>query len=518
MYKCKNCGGDLVLNIANQQLKCPFCDSVFPVSDYEDAGEIAKKETYEATIYTCSQCGAEIMTTDSTAVTFCSYCGTEANLQGRLSKEKKPKYIIPFKKTKEQCKSIYSLNAKKEPYAPKEFTDPEFLEKFRGIYIPYWELNVGFDKDPELKVTERYTSGSYDYTDEYSATPKLRGIKIPVPQDASASFDDEMSAEIAPFNKEDMVSFNPAYMAGFFADTADVDASVYEEKALAIAEDHIVKNVTSNFRSGATVSLPSGLEARSKIFGSRIVESHLNLFPVWFLTWRKGDRLAYGIINGDTGKLSAEVPIDIRQFFTVSAVIGVILFIISSITSVLFLPATVLMISSVASLIVHYMYRQEVISIADRENHVNDLGSLDADALRKAKDTIKEKGVRKKSRFSTTSLVVAVIVILGLMFLFDAAAVRAVIICFITSLKSAADVKEGSIRLLSLLPLLAELIAFVVAFMTPVQDWIYYAGSILALIVSGIVCVNMIRQYNLLTTRPIPEFHNREGGSKDVGR
>ena len=168
MYKCKNCGGDLVLNIAMQQLKCPFCDSVFPVSEYENAKEVKEQETYETTIYTCTQCGAEIMTTDNTAVTFCSYCGTEANLQGRLAREKRPKYIIPFKQTKEQCKAIYSENVKKQPYAPKEFTSPEYLENFRGIYIPYWEINVGFGKNPELEVTEEYTSGGYDYTDEYN--------------------------------------------------------------------------------------------------------------------------------------------------------------------------------------------------------------------------------------------------------------------------------------------------------------------------------------------------------------
>ena len=213
MFKCKSCGGDLVLNIAGQELKCPFCDSVFPVSDFEDANEIKEQEVFETTIYTCTQCGAEIMTTDNTAVTFCSYCGTEANLQGRLSQEKRPKFIIPFKQTKEQCKKIYSEHAKKEPYAPKEFSDPEFLENFRGIYIPYWEMSVGFDNNPELKVKETYTSGDYDYTDEYTANPQLKGTQIPIPQDASASFDDEISAQIAPFNKEDMVDFNPAYLA-----------------------------------------------------------------------------------------------------------------------------------------------------------------------------------------------------------------------------------------------------------------------------------------------------------------
>ncbi len=527
MYKCKSCGGDLILSIAGQELKCPFCDSVYPVSEFEDAGELKQQDTYETTIYTCSQCGAEIMTTDSTAVTFCSFCGTEANLEGRLSQEKRPRFIIPFKQTKEQCKALYSENAKKQPYAPKEFTSPEFLENFRGIYIPYWELNVGFDRNPELKVIEKYTSGGYDYTDEYTAHPQITDTQIPVPQDASASFDDEIAAQIAPFKKEDMQDFNPAYLAGFFADTADVDAEVYTEQAMAMAQDHVIKNVESQFRTGARVELPSELGKKTELFGSKLIESHLNLFPVWFLTWRKGDRLAYGVINGETGKIAAEIPVDIGQFLRVSAIMALILFVVSCIASVLILPATVLMISSLAALLVHYFYRQEIISIADRETHANDLGALSGEALEKAKQGIRKHGLKKDN---TITKIVTVLVVFAVIFVVlsgSSARTAALLICLascitgivlmITSLKHFPRLKENSMKLISMLPLAAEIIAFLIVASAPVFDWVYYAGSILALAVSAVVSIHMIKQYNLLTTRSIPEFHNREGGNRDVG-
>ena len=528
MYKCKSCGGDLVLNIATQQLKCPFCDSVYPVSDYEDAKEVKEQETYDTTIYTCTQCGAEIMTTGSTAVTFCSYCGTEANLQGRLSQEKKPRFIIPFKQTKEQCKAIYSEHAKKQPYVPKEFKDAEFLENFRGIYIPYWEMNVGFEKNPELKVVVKYTSGNYDYTEEYSAHPDIINTNIPIPQDASASFDDEISSQIAPYKKEDMVDFNPAYLAGFFADTADVEADVYTEQALAMAEDHIIKNVESQFRSGANVSLPASQQARSELFGSRIVESHLNLFPVWFLTWRKGDRVAYGVINGETGKITADIPVDISKFLRTSAVIAVILFIVSCIASVLILPATILMISSIAALIVHYYYRKEIISITDRESHANDLGALSGEELEKAKTGIKKHGLKKPNSISKIVGVLVVFAVLFVMVSGSTARTRSVVVCFaacvtgivfqVTLMKYLAKLKENSMKLIVFLPPAAEIIAFLIALTAPVHDWVYYAGSIAALAAATVASLSMIRQYNLLTTRPIPEFHNREGGNNDVGK
>ncbi len=527
MYKCRSCGGDLVLNIATQQLKCPFCDSVYPVSEYEDAKEIEEEETYETTVYTCSQCGAEIMATDTTAVTFCSYCGTEANLQGRLSREKRPRYIIPFKKSKEQCKEIYSLNAKKQPYAPKEFTSPEFLDNFRGIYIPYWELDVGFDKSPELKVVEKYTSGSYDYTDEYTAHPDLANTTIPVPQDASASFDDEISAQIAPFNKEDMQEFNPAYLAGFFADTADVDADVYTEQAMIMAQDHVIRNVKSEFRAGATVQVPGDPKARTELFGSRLTGSHLNLFPVWFLTWRKGDRLAYGVINGETGKISADVPVDVGRFLKTSALLAVIFFIVSCIASVLILPATVLMISSLAALLVHYFYKQEIVSIAERDSHANDLGALSGEALEQAKERLSRNGLKKDN---TVVKLVSAFVVLAVLFIIlagESVRFRSLVVCFavcivgivilMTSRKYLSMISEKSMKMIFLIPLAAEIIAFVIALAGPVHDWVYYAGSISAFAASALASLDMIRHYNLLTTRPIPEFHNREGGNKDVG-
>ena len=45
------------------------------------------------------------------------------------------------------------------------------------------------------------------------------------------------------------------------------------------------------------------------------------LFPVWFLTWRKNDRVAFLVMNGETGKISADLPVDIRRFLLGSAAV-----------------------------------------------------------------------------------------------------------------------------------------------------------------------------------------------------
>lgn len=135
MYECPNCAGNLKFNIARQQLHCEYCDTqVDPYSFHKekDAGEEPPGE-YEATVFTCPQCGGEIVSEDTTAATFCSFCGAAAILDSRISKKRCPEYIIPFTKTKEDCKAAYGKMLRRAIFAPKELKDENLIEKFRGF-------------------------------------------------------------------------------------------------------------------------------------------------------------------------------------------------------------------------------------------------------------------------------------------------------------------------------------------------------------------------------------------------
>ncbi|MBQ6454073.1 MAG: hypothetical protein IJJ14_06930 [Coriobacteriales bacterium] len=47
-------------------------------------------EDFDATLFTCPQCGAELISTDATAATFCSFCGSSVLLSQRVCKQKTP--------------------------------------------------------------------------------------------------------------------------------------------------------------------------------------------------------------------------------------------------------------------------------------------------------------------------------------------------------------------------------------------------------------------------------------------
>ena len=61
MARCPNCAGELLFDIKTQSLKCQQCDSVFNPYDKDKTVEGVVQEYYDTQVFTCPQCGAEIV-------------------------------------------------------------------------------------------------------------------------------------------------------------------------------------------------------------------------------------------------------------------------------------------------------------------------------------------------------------------------------------------------------------------------------------------------------------------------
>ncbi|USP69036.1 hypothetical protein LCN94_00725 [Ruminococcus sp. FMB-CY1] len=62
---------------------------------------------HDGYVFHCDSCGAEVVTTSSTAATTCFYCHNPVVLKGRLSGDFRPDRIIPFKLSREQAVSAF---------------------------------------------------------------------------------------------------------------------------------------------------------------------------------------------------------------------------------------------------------------------------------------------------------------------------------------------------------------------------------------------------------------------------
>ena len=232
MYECPNCGGNLKFDIESQLLQCEHClTTQDPYSTPEDQGA-EEHNDFDVTVFTCPQCGGEILSTDTSAAEFCSFCGVSTILHSRISRQLRPSHIIPFKMTKDACKKAYLSRMRRALFAPNELKDEKHIDGFRGIYMPYWAYSITQKGPVSMKGEKSYRKGDYIYTDHYDLTGEIDASYYDISYDASSSFSDSISERIAPFNVRDSRKFTPAFLSGFYADTADVDSGSTSRKPL----------------------------------------------------------------------------------------------------------------------------------------------------------------------------------------------------------------------------------------------------------------------------------------------
>ncbi len=448
MFACPNCGGNLKFDISTQQLGCPHCQTQLnPYSfDHMETDAVESNE-YDVTIFTCPQCGGEILSTDTSAAEFCTFCGASTILYSRLSKEKCPDYIIPFQKTKEDCKNAYASIMKKAIFAPDELKNPRHIDGFRGIYIPYWAFYITQEGPFTLKGSHTHRRGDFVYTDHYALQGEMDSYYKGLSYDASSSFDDDISQKIAPFDVKNMKKFTPAFLSGFYADTADVDARRYQQEAEAIAYNKSISAVYSQF-PGISVQPPDGktdLNTKTKSIDRA-------MFPVWFMSYRNGDRVAYATVNGQTGKVVTDLPIDTKKYLIGSLLLAIPIFILLNLFFTL-TPDFVLILSSILAIVSMIFLGYELGQIKKR----------DSERIRQNSKSKEQPTPEKQKTFG-----------------FFAGA-------------------------------LAIIIAIVILFINPVSDIFYYAGVILSLAAIFITIKDIIHYYNIMATRRLPQF-DRTGG------
>lgn len=530
--KCPSCGGSLYYDIEQKKLQCHHCKSLFDPEKLSTDNTAQEDVFAGSRLYICKQCGAELLTDNDEAVTYCSYCGSEAILQSELSGIHRPRYILPFKISKKRCKEIYRQELKGKWYVPKEFRDPEFIEKFRPFYIPYWMYTVQFRRDPfKLEGYQNYYSRGYDYHEEYELKAVLHHDGLyGVPYDASRNFDDSIAEAIAPFKRKGMVDFHPGYLAGMYADKPNVDAGLYEEEVLERATEEAFNDIKTDF-GNIELKLPRK-KKQQEFLESHLAGEDTVFLPVWFLTWRSRDRVAYAVVNGQTGKIHIDLPADMKQFLFFTLGGAVLLFVLLS----LFLSVTsrfVLWFSALLLYLSGRRYYKELKEIRDRENHVFDKGYLlnDEDELpmsEKARARARRRGL---SGGNISSPVILLFLFAAMFFSFEvlgffydllvsqtgAIGITAIVLILqlILSLKSlnvARNLKKKHSLLVLLLAMTAIGYSFYTAYSQPVQDWWYYLGSLASLGAAALMCIDLIARYNETSTRPLPSFYERKGG------
>ena len=187
------------------------------------------------------------------------------------------------------------------------------IEEVKGLYVPVWLFDTDADALVRYKATRirTWSDSQYNYTaTSHYAVTRGGGIGFEnVPVDGSTKMDDTLMESIEPFDISGAVPFQTAYLPGYLADKYDVDAKASIDRA----NDRIKSSTEEAFRStvmGYNTLMPVSTNIQLQNGRARYA-----LYPVWILNtdWN-GQKFTFAI-NGQTGKIAGDLPMDWGAFW-----------------------------------------------------------------------------------------------------------------------------------------------------------------------------------------------------------
>lgn len=308
---CPSCASKLIFEIKSGKLHCDFCGvSYYPeffefqntISEYEIESE-EDQTIYERQEIVCNACGGSIVTDNNTVATFCPFCGNNALVTNRLKDKYHPQGIIPFKITREQAEGILREWMNNQKYIPKKFLTKSVLEKVTPLYVPFWLIDANCVLSVEGKgstITSSKVQCTYDVTRQATVNFEL------IPFDGSSHINDKLMESIEPYNYSELSAYSEEYLYGFFAEkynqsTKDMSQRITNRIRGYMDEVRVQKMNVSSYDDFTIEKDKSRIESH---------KSYYALLPVWFLNINYNGMTYKIAINGQTGKLSGNTPIN----------------------------------------------------------------------------------------------------------------------------------------------------------------------------------------------------------------
>lgn len=337
-FECPACGGGLEFTPTSQTVRCPFCDTEFTPQTIEELAkanrtasaeelhwaepEGEQMETEHLRTYICQSCGGELICDENTAATNCPYCDNPVVMSERVEGTLQPDLIIPFKLDKQAAMDALTRHMSGKKLLPKLFRSQNRIERIQGLYVPFWlyDAQVGADIQYHATKVRHWSDANYNYTEtRHFGIRRAGSVSFEaVPVDGSSKMSNDLMESIEPYDLSQAVPFNAAYLAGYLADRYDVSSSDAQPRADERIKTGTVQAFESTIHGYSSVSLD---QSNLSLENSRV---RYALLPVWILTTHYQGKDYTFAMNGQTGKMVGDLPVDMGAYWRWFASVAVI--------------------------------------------------------------------------------------------------------------------------------------------------------------------------------------------------
>ena len=296
---CKNCSHALV------DLQAESMDTVYGETD---------GKYMDCYVYTCAECGGEIIINGSESSTNCIYCGNPNVVFSRIARQKCPDYILPFSISKDKAVSMVRERLKKGIFVPRKIKKIK-IDCVRGIYLPYWLVNAEFSG--AVVLSGQVNEGKHTRTYYFGSAGDIN-IKN-LPSDASKMVSDESTARLEPCSMSLLKPFDEDYLAGFYSNVTDITYSDLRSSALTRAKEYFEDEAIHD----CVVENPKIIRSNPSIkLNNDLIYAML---PAWFISFKYKKKHHTILINGDTGKVVCGIPWNKILFYSLLIGLGILI-------------------------------------------------------------------------------------------------------------------------------------------------------------------------------------------------
>lgn len=357
-YRCPGCGAELIFQPSHSSLRCEYCGRQERIpATLEAVNERSFEEylkpraaqlktiTTNACEVQCSSCGATTAFTPPEVAGKCDFCGAKIVAQSKSADPLvAPEAVLPFRVTPMLAAEAVRRWLNGLWFAPNALKKFASQESISGVYLPYWTYDAQTisyytgRRGEHYFETEHYTTTDQQgnrvertrqirKTRWHHASGKVfrRFDDILIP--ASVALSATRLSALEPWDLNQLVAFEPAYLLGFKAQRYQVDLKRGFEQA----------------RAGATTVISSDIRRdiggdeqqidQQRTHYSGVTFKHI-LLPVYVGAYRYRQQVYQVLINGRTGEVQGDRPYSFWKIFFL------ILFILIAISALVLLGNT----------------------------------------------------------------------------------------------------------------------------------------------------------------------------------
>jgi hypothetical protein len=317
----------------------------------------------------CQSCYAITVLAQGQMTHTCPFCGSSSVIQGDAAQDAlRPRFLIPFKLTQEQCQTKVSEWLGGNWLTPRKLRQMAGPGTFMAIYLPFWTFDartsarwraqVGYDH------TERYYSNGEWKTrtvtnwrwESGHVTRRFDDLLV----SGTAKIKEGVLVRINTFDMNNLAPYEATYLAGYQAQSYDTPLeTAWETGRSQMREDTRLACRANALDHGGDHLRSFSMELD---FGDESWR-HI-LLPVYLAAYDYGDENYQVVVNGESGAVGGERPVDWTKIVVLIAA-GLALPAIAGLIGLAFPPllcvAGVLFVGVVGGAIALVSYAQSII-------------------------------------------------------------------------------------------------------------------------------------------------------------